>query len=229
MRELSNSSEIQFLVDQFYKKATSNKEIGHFFSTLKLESHLPMICKFWESILLDNPEYKGNPMLKHIELHKKHPLLKKHFNTWLSLWEETVNENFEGEIAKKATSSAKNIANLMQFKIKKNVVLTLDARATYAGGKPFTPIDLAASQANFTEIRKNDEAFSDRYAAYMRFDFKIGIRMNMRNFTHEFMIDIQNITNRENVFIQGYQVSSGQIRTNFQRKLFPAALYRLYF
>ena len=116
-----------------------------------------------------------------------------------------------------------------EFKLNENMVLTIDARATYAGGKPFTPIDLAASQASFTEVRKNDEAFSDKYLAYMRFDLKIGMRMNMKNFTHEFMFDVQNITNRENVFLQGYSVSAGEIRTNYQRKLFPVALYKLYF
>lgn len=116
-----------------------------------------------------------------------------------------------------------------EFKLNENMVLTIDARATYAGGKPFTPIDLAASQTSFSEVRKNDEAFSDKYLAYMRFDLKIGMRMNMKNFTHEFMFDVQNITNRENVFLQGYSVSAGEIRTNYQRKLFPVALYKLYF
>jgi hypothetical protein len=116
-----------------------------------------------------------------------------------------------------------------EFKLNSNMALNLDARATYAGGRPFTPVDLASSRANFREIRQNDIAFSERYLEYMRFDFKIGLRWNQKNFTHEFMFDVQNITNRQNVFLEGYQVSSGEIRTNYQRRIFPVALYKLYF
>lgn len=116
-----------------------------------------------------------------------------------------------------------------EFQLTSNMALTLDARATYAGGRPFTPIDLDASRANFSEIRKNDQAFSEKYLEYMRFDLKLGLRWNSKNFTQEFMLDVQNITNRQNVFIQGYSVSAAEVRTNYQRRLFPVALYKLYF
>ncbi len=54
---------------------------------------------FWGSVLLGTNAYKGNPMIKHIQLNEKTPLQVAHFQRWLRLWEETVNECFEGEIA----------------------------------------------------------------------------------------------------------------------------------
>ncbi|MEN8810287.1 MAG: TonB-dependent receptor [Flavobacteriales bacterium] len=116
-----------------------------------------------------------------------------------------------------------------EFELKKNVTLTFDGRMTYAGGKPFTPIDLDASNAQLSEVRDWNIAFSDRYQGYFRLDFKVGMRWNQKNISHEFMLDIQNITNQKNIFIQGYQASSGQIKTNYQRGFFPVALYKLYF
>lgn len=116
-----------------------------------------------------------------------------------------------------------------EFVLNEKFTLTVDAKATYAGGKPFTPIDLEASRIQNQEVRLNDVAFSDSYDEYLRFDFKIGIRWNSSKVSQEFMFDIQNITNRKNVFIQGYKISSGEVRTNYQRGFFPVALYRLYF
>ncbi len=116
-----------------------------------------------------------------------------------------------------------------EFELSKNFTLTLDARVTYAGGKPFTPVDIAASNSQFREVRDINVAFSQRYQEYFRLDFKIGLRYNQKNVSHEFMFDVQNITNQKNIFIQGYQASSGEIKTNYQRGFFPVALYKLYF
>ena len=76
---------------------------------------------FWETLLLGIVNYKGNPMIKHIELNEIIPLRPAHFTQWLKLWEEAVIENFSGKNANEAISKAKNIAGLMQFKIKKVV------------------------------------------------------------------------------------------------------------
>ena len=116
-----------------------------------------------------------------------------------------------------------------EFELGKNAVLTFDTKVTYEGGRAFKPIDLAASQAQLREVRDNNNAFSENYQPYFRLDFKVGFRLNSEKITHEFMFDIQNITNQKNIFIQGYKVSEGVIKTNYQRGFFPVALYRLYF
>lgn len=75
------------------------------------------MISFWETLLFGIASYKGNPMLKHLALNKTIPLNKDHFNQWLYLWEETVNEIFKGVKAKEAIAKAKSIGGLMQYKI----------------------------------------------------------------------------------------------------------------
>ena len=62
----------------------------------------PLVYDFWESVLLGNAVYRGNAIEKHIELHQKQKLSSEHFERWLSLWQSTVNSNFEGPTATKA-------------------------------------------------------------------------------------------------------------------------------
>jgi len=116
-----------------------------------------------------------------------------------------------------------------EFKIGKKGSLTFDTKLTYAGGKPFVPINLDASRLANREVRDYNNAFSKKHIDYFRVDFKVGFRLNSKRITQEWLVDVQNITNRENLFAQGYKVSTGKIQDSFQRKIFPAFLYRLYF
>ena len=56
-------------------------------------------------------------MIKHIELNKLSPLQQSHFERWLTLWGETINENFAGQKSKEAITRARTIAQIMQNKI----------------------------------------------------------------------------------------------------------------
>lgn len=116
-----------------------------------------------------------------------------------------------------------------EFVLNEKITLTLDANLTVAGGRRYTPIDLTLSRLYNTEIRDYSKAFSEQYKTYFRLDAKAGIRFNTQNTTHEFLVDIQNITNEKNIFLQGYKTSTGNIATTYQRGFFPVFLYKLYF
>jgi hemoglobin len=121
MQDIHSKDNIDFLVNTFYKRAIADPLIGHFFTDivqLNFEHHLPLIISFWDSMLLGANTYKGNPMIKHIELNEKSELLPAHFERWLELWQQSVTENFEGTKANEAVARAKSIALLMQYKIK---------------------------------------------------------------------------------------------------------------
>ena len=119
-KEIENEGDIQFLVDAFYKKAIVDETIGYFFTDIikiNWQTHLPIICSFWYSVLFGTTSYKGNPMLKHIELNKKEPLHKEHFTKWLQLWEETIDAYFVGKKAEEAKKKAIAMSQLMMYKI----------------------------------------------------------------------------------------------------------------
>ena len=54
----------------------------------------------------------------HYILNRKVPFQEKHFEQWLKLFFETVDQLFSGKTASMAKTKAKSIAALMQFKMK---------------------------------------------------------------------------------------------------------------
>ncbi len=120
MKKLETREDIEVLVNRFYDKVGQDETIGFFFTDVaKVDwsHHLPKMYAFWETLLLGKISYKGNPMAVHFPINAQIPLEKKHFEHWISLWTQTVEENFEGEMADLAIYKAKNIANLMGYKM----------------------------------------------------------------------------------------------------------------
>ncbi len=119
-KDLEDKNDISTLVNAFYTKVVDDDTIGYIFRGVphfSFETHIPIMISFWETLLFGIISYKGNPMLKHIELNKTMPLKGEHFVRWLALWEETVNENFSGKMASLAISKSKSIGGLMEYKV----------------------------------------------------------------------------------------------------------------
>jgi hypothetical protein len=120
-----------------------------------------------------------------------------------------------------------------EFKIgkdKRNAV-TFDTKVTTAGGRYYTPIDLTASQAVGQEVFIESEAFSLQYDTYFRWDVKFGYRLNSkkRKFSQQFYFDIQNFTNKENIFTKRYNRLTNEVNDVLQTGFFPDFMYRIQF
>jgi hypothetical protein len=109
--------------------------------------------------------------------------------------------------------------------------LTLDTRVTTAGGRPYTPVDLAASKAAGREILLDNQAFSLRLDDYFRWDFKIGMRLNSakRKLSQTFFFDFQNVTNNQNIFAVRYNEVRNEVGKTYQIGFFPDLMYRVEF
>ncbi len=121
MKALETRTDIEELVNKFYDKVVIDDQIGFFFTDIAqidLKKHLPKMYNFWESILLGNPVYDGNPMRVHFPLNQVVALEEHHFDRWLTLWQQTLEENFEGENVATAILRAQNIARIMSHKMK---------------------------------------------------------------------------------------------------------------
>ncbi|MCG9972929.1 group III truncated hemoglobin [Christiangramia crocea] len=121
-KDIQSRKDIELLVDEFYKMVIKDDLIGHFFTKvieLDWDRHIPVMYDFWETSLLGEMKYKGNPMLKHIELSKKETLKPEHYERWLSLWKQSIRGNFEGEKAETAIQRGRQIGELMKIKIEK--------------------------------------------------------------------------------------------------------------
>ncbi|PHR69389.1 MAG: hypothetical protein COA67_10470 [Lutibacter sp.] len=118
MKDIENREDIIVLVNTFYDKVQNTKELSYFFNDiaqLDWEAHLPKMYDFWETILFHKSGYKGNPMVKHVNLHKIAPLKSENFDTWLLIFKGNVDELFKGELATKIKIRATSIATAIQL------------------------------------------------------------------------------------------------------------------
>lgn len=122
-----------------------------------------------------------------------------------------------------------NLLGGKEFKLGEKHVISFDLRATYAGGKRYTPIDIEASKLRNDEVRDFTRAYELQYPNYFRMDVKPSYRYNSKRVTHEFSIDIQNVTRNENVFQQTYDIKNQVIKTDYQLRFFVVPQYRVLF
>ncbi|MGB0390624.1 MAG: TonB-dependent receptor [Salibacteraceae bacterium] len=122
-----------------------------------------------------------------------------------------------------------NVLGGKEFKIGKIYTLAFDTKVNVAGGKRYTPIDLDESIAKDDEYRDESIAYSEQFDPYFRWDFKITIRQNGKKFSQQLAVDLQNLTNQQNVFDYGYNRKTQRIATTYQRGFFPDVQYKIYF
>ncbi|MDN3586410.1 group III truncated hemoglobin [Pedobacter aquatilis] len=118
--DIINREDIILLVNTFYEKVQKDGKIGAIFTDIakvNWSHHLPKMYDFWESILFGKATYKGNPMLTHFALQQKVDLFQEEFDSWKSLFYQTVDELFEGDNAELIKQKAQSIADLMHFKL----------------------------------------------------------------------------------------------------------------
>ena len=111
--DIEDRADCERLVRAFYSRALVDPIIGWLFTDvarLDLEEHVPVIASFWETILLGAGTYSGGAFRPHAALHVRAPLRAAHFDRWLVLWRETVDELFAGERAELAKEHAVRVA-----------------------------------------------------------------------------------------------------------------------
>jgi hemoglobin len=116
-RDIVTRQDIELLVNTFYVAVKADKVIGHLFSGVDWEKHLPVMYDFWDNAIFFSGGYLGNPLNVHKKLHSFAQLTAAHFAEWTKLFTTTVDELFEGEKATLAKQRANSIATVMQIKI----------------------------------------------------------------------------------------------------------------
>lgn len=116
MRDIEKLEDVKNLVDSFYGKVRKDELIGHIFNDViqdRWPEHLEKMYKFWQTILLEEHTYTGRPFVPHMKL----PVEREHFNRWLELFFETVDELFAGKKADLAKWQGNRMAEMFQLKI----------------------------------------------------------------------------------------------------------------
>ncbi|PCH53017.1 MAG: hypothetical protein COC22_03265 [Flavobacteriaceae bacterium] len=120
-KDISNRQDIYLLVKTFYVRLMNDDLVAHFFedftNPILLEEHLQTLVDFWDNVLFYSGGYRKNAMLPHLKLQETKPFSTRHFKCWLSNFNLTIDELFEGEIAHAAKTRALSIATVMEIKI----------------------------------------------------------------------------------------------------------------
>ena len=120
-KDLENRQDIELLVEKFYEKVFVDEMIGHIFTdfmNVKPETHFPVMADFWETVLFAKDRYHGNVIIKHVNIDKVYALKSHHFERWIALFFETIDELFEGKITEVAKIRVNSMAMVLQAKIK---------------------------------------------------------------------------------------------------------------
>jgi hemoglobin len=118
--DIETRDDCERLVRSFYGRALTDPVIGWLFTDvarLDLEAHVPRITSFWETILLGARSYGGGAFAPHAALNARAQLRAGHFERWLWLWQQTVDELFVGERAQLAKSHAVRVAGAFHARL----------------------------------------------------------------------------------------------------------------
>ncbi|MEO6901634.1 MAG: group III truncated hemoglobin [Bacteroidia bacterium] len=115
-KDIIHIDDIKLLVDSFYAKIREDSLLKDIFNDKiqdRWPQHLEKMYRFWQTVLLEEHTYSGSPFLPHAKL----PVSKEHFNGWLKLFNETVDEFFIGEKANRAKWQGERMAEMFHSKI----------------------------------------------------------------------------------------------------------------
>ncbi len=111
------------------------------------------------------------------------------------------------------------IGNLLagyEFRIgsssKRRSIIDINLKTTYAGGQRYVPFTAVWDEDNQLYDRQwiHSRAFENRYSDYFRTDFSIGFKMSTGKVTQEWIIEITNLFNRENIHSMSYDKQTGE-------------------
>lgn len=124
--DLKNRTDVNVLVCTFYDKIRHDELLGPIFNKMISEkewpAHLEKLTDFWETNLFGVARFKGNPTQKHIktDAYFNYMIDEQHFDRWLTLWKNTIQELFVGDKATRAQMAAYSIAEIQKVVLQRN-------------------------------------------------------------------------------------------------------------
>lgn len=124
-----------------------------------------------------------------------------------------------------------NILGGKEFKVGKKGknILGVSGKVLYSGGLRETPINLQESITQDKTVYVDGKYFTQQTPAYYRVDATVYYKMNRKRSTHSIQLDVQNVTNRQNVYFSYFDSDAGKVKTVYQLGFFPNIAYRIDF
>jgi hypothetical protein len=113
--------------------------------------------------------------------------------------------------------------------MKKNRTFGVNLRTIYTGGFRVTPVDWDRTMDEGRVYLFSERAFEEQLPDYFRTDLRISLKRNRERSTSTISLDIQNVTNRENVGGRDFNLREGRVSYWYQMPLLPVLAYRVEF
>jgi hypothetical protein len=147
------------------------------------------------------------------------------FNSTYEGWEKKVrNSAFNVNYALNAVGGYEFVMGKRKWG-----VMSFGLRATWAGGNPYVPYNIASTMNAGEPVYDWENAYTVRYPEYKRLSFRFGIKRNLPGYNIEFLLDLQYRTNYTNVYLQRIDPKTGEIRYYFNMGFFPMGTWRIQF
>lgn len=114
--EIQSIEDIKLLVNSFYEKVREDDLLASIFNDIingHWPIHLEKMYTFWQTVLLEEYTYHGSPFNPHALL----PIDQVHFDRWIYLFHQTIDDIFSGEKAEEAKWRAEKMAEMFYHKI----------------------------------------------------------------------------------------------------------------
>lgn len=110
-------------------------------------------------------------------------------------------------------------------KSKKNSI-NVSTKFTYGGGKRYSPVDVAASNAVMDVVADNDRVNTLQFDPYNRLDLRIAYKINGKRAAYEIALDLVNLMNTKNVLALSYapdpaDINADPLIKNYQLGFLP--------
>ena len=124
---------------------------------------------------------------------------------------------------------AVNLLGGKEFRLNKKSSFGIDTKIAWAGGQRYTAFDNAASAAAGYVVFKENEAYQLQNDYYLRWDLKFSYTRNGQRATQKWYVDLQNLTNRDNIYIRTLNPKDGTTGEINQIGFFPNINYMITF
>ncbi len=122
-----------------------------------------------------------------------------------------------------------NLASGYELPLKKGWTLFADIKGSLAGGTRYTPVLEEQSKLEHRVVFDNTRINDLQVRNYFRIDLRIGYRKNWKKFTDEFSIDLQNLTNRKNIYGLSFNPETYTYKEMLLQGFMPMVTYRINF
>jgi outer membrane receptor protein involved in Fe transport len=107
--------------------------------------------------------------------------------------------------------------------------LGVNTKFYYSGGRRYRPVNLAESRIKGSTVYDYSHAWENKLDDILQINLAISYRINRPKASHEFILDIANVTNAQGRIWESYDKYKDKIDYNRQLSLLPNIMYRIHF